>query len=188
LKKTIGLCTDLVACFHVWRYRLLFGYGLINFALAAESIAAIPLVFGYRVRERFYRAMLAECGPRLKVNYGATINEIGCRIGSDVWIGSFSYIDLAEIGDQVLIAPQVCILAGGKHHRTDRLDIPIRLQGNNPLRPTRIGHGAWVGANSVVMADVGDGSIIGAGAVVTKPVPPLAVVAGNPARIIRYRQ
>jgi acetyltransferase-like isoleucine patch superfamily enzyme len=121
------------------------------------------------------------------VNYGATISERDTCIGADVWIGPYSYIDLAEIGDQVLIAPHVCILAGGRHHRFDRLDLPIRLQGNNPLRRTRIGSGAWIGANAVVMADVGEGAVVGAGAVVTRPVPAYAVAAGNPAWVIRQR-
>lgn len=47
----------------------------------------------------------------------------------------------------------------------------------------------WIGANSVIMPDVtiGNGAIIGAGAVVTKDVPDYAIVAGVPAKIIKYR-
>jgi hypothetical protein len=42
LKKTIGLCTDLVASFHVWHYRLLFGYGLI--IDGQESNCTLPIL------------------------------------------------------------------------------------------------------------------------------------------------
>lgn len=53
-----------------------------------------------------------------------------------------------------------------------------------------IGHDVWIGYRATLMAGitVGHGSIIGAMSVVTAAVPPYAVVAGNPARVIRYRQ
>lgn len=186
-RATLSAVAAAQAAVHVRRYLVMGRLGVMTFQQASEAVSRIPLVLGYRVRERFYRRLLAGCGERLEMNYGATIAERETRIGDDVWVGPFAYIDLATIGDQVLIAPHVCILAGGRHHRMDRVDVPIRLQGNNPLRRTRIGSGAWIGANAVVMADVGEGAVVGAGAVVTRPVPPYAVAAGNPARVLRYR-
>jgi acetyltransferase-like isoleucine patch superfamily enzyme len=52
-----------------------------------------------------------------------------------------------------------------------------------------VGHDVWLGSRVTLMSGVrvGDGAVVGACAVVTKDVPPYAVVAGNPARIIKYR-
>jgi len=56
-----------------------------------------------------------------------------------------------------------------------------------PAKRLAIGADVWIGHNAIVLSHVGTGAAIGAGAVVTKPVPPYAIVAGNPARILRYR-
>ncbi len=55
--------------------------------------------------------------------------------------------------------------------------------------PTIIGNDAWIGDNSIVIAGatIGDGAVVGGGAVVTKDVEPYAIVAGVPARLIRFR-
>lgn len=55
-------------------------------------------------------------------------------------------------------------------------------------KPVRIKEGAWIGFNVIIMKGVtiGKGAIVGAGSVVTKDVPDYAVVAGNPAKVIKY--
>ncbi|MDO6965497.1 CatB-related O-acetyltransferase [Rhizobium alvei] len=57
------------------------------------------------------------------------------------------------------------------------------------LGPIEIGHDVWIGSRSYIKRGVriGNGAIVGSGAVVTKDVPAFAIVAGNPARIKRYR-
>jgi acetyltransferase-like isoleucine patch superfamily enzyme len=192
LRSVVGRLVDLYAAFaaamHVHRYRVLSRFGVMTFQHASESIGRSTTFVGCRVRQRFYSALLDGCGERLEINHNATIAEQASQIGDRVWIGPRSYLDLVVIGDDVLIGPNVAILSGGRHHRMDDLDVPIRHQGNNPLRATRIGDGAWIGANAVVMADVGRGAVVGAGAVVSRPVDEFTVVAGNPARLIRGRR
>ena len=58
-----------------------------------------------------------------------------------------------------------------------------------PSEPVKIGNDVWIGYRAVIMGGViiGDGAIVGACAVVTHDVPPYAVVAGVPARIVKYR-
>lgn len=59
-----------------------------------------------------------------------------------------------------------------------------------PHSPLFIGHDAWVGSNVVITpncARIGIGAVVGAGSVVTKDVPDFAIVAGNPAKMIRTR-
>jgi acetyltransferase-like isoleucine patch superfamily enzyme len=58
----------------------------------------------------------------------------------------------------------------------------------NPLR-TDVGADVWIGCGAIIKAGIkiGVGAVIGAGSVVTKDIPPYAIVAGNPCRVIRYR-
>jgi acetyltransferase-like isoleucine patch superfamily enzyme len=122
------------------------------------------------------------------LHHGVVIEDERTTFGNDVWVSVGTYIDYAIIEDHVLIGQHAVLLAGKGHHNIDRTDIPIKLQGNPPKEPINIGRGAWIGANATVMADIGHDAIVGAGSVVTKHVPPFAIVAGNPARVIRMRQ
>lgn len=67
--------------------------------------------------------------------------------------------------------------------------MPICVQGRGDIEPVRIGDDVWIGARVTILpgADIGNGSVIGAGSVVCGKIPPMAVAAGNPARVVGMR-
>jgi len=92
-----------------------------------------------------------------------------------------------RVGNDVLIGPHSVLVAG--NHRFDRLDLPIREQGDD-LIGIRVESDVWIAAHAVILdgVTVGSGSVIAAGAVVNRDVPPFAVVAGVPCRVIADRR
>ncbi len=87
-----------------------------------------------------------------------------------------------RIGENVFIAPGVCIACAG--HSIDPVQ---RAEGISTSKPITIGKDVWIGANAVICGGVtiGEGSVIGAGSVVTKDIPPMVVAAGSPCKVIR---
>ena len=78
---------------------------------------------------------------------------------------------------------------GGIHY-FGSMDDPMGHQGNKEKTPLHIAGDVWIGARAIVLPGctyIGHGSIIGAGSVVTKDVPDYAVVGGNPAKVLKYR-
>lgn len=108
-----------------------------------------------------------------------------CYINRNVQLGSNGDAPLT-LGNSVMVGPNVVM--DTSRHNDARTDIPMKLQGLS-YSPITVGDDVWIGANAVIVCGVtvGDGSIIGAGAVVTRDVPPRAVVAGVPARVVRIR-
>lgn len=76
-----------------------------------------------------------------------------------------------------------------RNHAFSRTDIPMREQGMQDFKPVSIGNDVWIGSRVTITSGVkiGNGCIIGTGSVVTKDVPDFAVVGGNPAKILKYR-
>jgi len=106
------------------------------------------------------------------------------KIGDGVQVNSDVKLDHTgglSIGSKTLISEQVIIYS--HDHGLDPRSSPIPVQ-------KVIGRGVWIGARAVVMHGcrvIGDHAIIGAGAIVTRDVPENAIVAGNPAKIIRIK-
>nr|WP_312905610.1 DapH/DapD/GlmU-related protein [Stutzerimonas nitrititolerans] len=109
-------------------------------------------------------------------------------LGDYCYIGAGSYLDGdIEVGDYTMLASNVAIVGGD--HGYASLGIPMRDTGREHWKPTVIGRDVWVGHGAIIIngVSVGDGAIVAAGSVVTKDVPVGAIVAGNPARFIRWR-
>jgi UDP-2-acetamido-3-amino-2,3-dideoxy-glucuronate N-acetyltransferase len=126
------------------------------------------------------------------------VNIYKCKIGKNCKIEPFVYIEGGVvIGDNCKIKPFVFIPTGvtiednvfiGPNVAFTNDKYP-RARGDWKLLQTRVKRGASIGANSVILPGVtiGEKALVGAGSVITSDVPDNAVLAGNPAQILRYR-
>lgn len=112
-----------------------------------------------------------------------------CVIGDKVWIGPQSYFDARDlvIEDYVGWGPGAKVL--GSAHVGLPLDVPI-VQTDLEVKPVIIEAWADIGVNAVILpgVTVGKGSQVGAGAIVTHDVPAFSIVAGIPAKFIKWRE
>ena len=130
----------------------------------------------------------------------------GACIGSECVIGRGVFIDAGvEIGSRVKIQNYVSVYHGvtiedgvfvGPHVVFTNDKLPRAITPDGQLKdltdwtvtPTRVGYGAAIGANAVLICGItiGKWAMIGSGAVVTRDVPDYGLVVGNPARLIGY--
>ncbi len=113
----------------------------------------------------------------ISIGAGTALNE-GCIVAA---------LERVEIGANCMLAPRVYIL--DVDHVFDRSDIPIAEQGYD-VAPVVIGDDVWIGTQAVICkgVSIGHGAVIGANSVVTRDIPAMAVAAGLPAKVIRMRQ
>lgn len=151
-----------------------------------QALSRIPGVRGRYLRAAFLKQMLTDSAASVTIEPGTILSKAGATFGEHAYVGPNCVLGWVHVERDVLIASGVAIPSGPHTHGTARLDVPIRLQPGAP-RPVRIGEGAWIGANAVVMADVGRRTIVGSGSVVLEPLPDDVFAAGVPARVIKPR-
>lgn len=120
----------------------------------------------------------------------AILRFCGAKVGNKVGLGPFIYwdphLEMLEIGDNVIIGPQVCFLF---HDRDIKNFSYGQLYYDIPhsFKKTVLGSNCRIGTRAMILpgVTVGEGACVGAGALVTKDVPAWSVVAGSPAKVIR---
>ena len=125
--------------------------------------------------------------PTQRVEIGVWGREPGAGrvcIGDCVLVSPGSRIsasDAIEIGDGSMLA-NGCYITDSDWH-----DVYDRSARDPRVTPVQIGRNVWLGDHATVLKGVtiGDNAVIGAGAVVTRDIPPNAIAAGNPARVVR---
>lgn len=118
-------------------------------------------------------------------------NAQNIHIGNNVYIGERTAIYAqggCTIKDGAIIADRVDIRTANHHYDGDDLGA-IPFDEIVYQQPVVIGENCWIASHVIILpgVTVGEGAVVAAGAVVTKDVPPLAVVGGNPAKVIKYR-
>ena len=148
--------------------------------------------------------------PTVKLGKGVRlskfINLYGCEIGDETKIGAFVEIQKnASVGrcckisshtficEGVVIEDNVFIGHGvtfinDSYPRATTESGGLQTEADWKVEKTLVRKGASVGSGSTILSKVtiGENAIVGAGSVITKDVPPNAIVAGNPARVLRF--
>ena len=156
-------------------------------ANSSQAWALVPGLAGQYLRRAFLSRVLTRCARTTAIEFGTLFSSASATIGERAYIGPRCHLGWVHIEEDVLIAAGVHIPSGAHTHGTAQTDQPIREQAG-AMQAVRIGAGAWIGSNAVVLADVGRNTIVGAGAVVTKPLPDGVVAGGVPARVLRVRE
>lgn len=142
----------------------------------------------------------------VNVRLSKFINLYGCEIGDDTKIGAFVEIQKnASVGNRCKISSHSFICEGvtiednvfighgvmftnDSYPRATTQDGGLQTEADWKVEKTVVKRGASIGTGATVLPNlcIGENAIVGAGSVITRDVPANAVVAGNPAKILRY--
>ncbi|MBN8218021.1 MAG: CatB-related O-acetyltransferase [Spirochaetes bacterium] len=132
----------------------------------------------------------ARIHPSAQLAAGVRVDR-ECEIGKHTYIGRDTLICRAQIGNYCSIG-EWALIGPGEHPMDAPSTSAIFLKnpwGELTGKPCVLGHDVWVGSQAIIRRGVtlGTGCVVGANAFVNRDVPPYAIVAGSPARVLRTR-
>ena len=146
-------------------------------------LALVPGIPGNFWRAAFYKLTLYDCSIDMVIGFGSFFSRPQVSIAPHVSIGSYCIIGPAKIGSRTQISSHVEI-PGARQHVRDAQGL-LSDSSKAPNTYVTIGADCWIGASSIIMADVGAQSTIGAGSVVVKDIPAHVIAVGVPAKAIK---
>lgn len=154
-----------------------------------EFVSIAPSVkLGRDVKlSKFINLYGCEIGDETKIGAFVEIQK-GARVGKRCKISSHTFIcEGVEIEENVFIGHSVTFI-NDSYPRATTASGELQTEEDWKVEPTRVCKGASVGSGSTILSKVtiGENAIVGAGSVVTKDVPANAIVAGNPAKVLRF--
>ena len=155
-----------------------------------------------------FQCIAADVKLGANVRLSKFINLYGCEIGDETKIGAFVEIQKkAIVGKRCKISSHTFVCEGvtiednvfighgvtfvnDSYPRATTADGSLQTEADWRVEPTVVRKGASIGSGATILCNVsiGENAIVGAGSVVTKDIPPHAIVAGNPARVLRFLQ
>jgi len=157
------------------------------FAAFSQFLSLFPGIVGSYLRAAFYRLAMDHCDQDLIIGFGTLFSQSNTELYSGVYIGPQCNIGACKLEQDCLLGSGVHIMSGKGQHNFEDLHTPLRMQGGS-YNQIVVGQDSWIGNGALVMANIGKKCIIGAGSVVISDIPDFAIAAGNPAKIIKYRQ
>ena len=142
------------------------------------------------IKSAYLSRRLKRCGTNFKCFHGARLmSKKEIEVGNNVRIGQFCYIAAdggVSIGSNVVFGPKVTLI--GQSHNYYSPDL-LPYDHKTVNRGITIEDNVWIGACVKILGGVriGEGAVVALGSVVVKDVPKCAVVAGVPAKVIKYR-
>lgn len=154
----------------------------------SDYLAIAPDVrLGRNVKiSRFVNLYGCEIGENTKLGAFVEVQK-NARIGSNCKISSHTFVcEGVTIEDGVFIGHGVTFI-NDTYPRATSNDGRLQTEADWKVEPTRVRRGASIGSGATILSriTIGENAIVGAGSVVTKDVPANAIVAGNPARLLR---
>ena len=143
-----------------------------------------------KIRQNYWMRRLKQCGKNFTCCSGVVMKSPQkISVGDNVRIGEKSFLNAAggiTIGNNVKTGMKIFIWTNNHDYYA-----PTALPYGEKciLKPVTIEDNVWIGAKSSIVPGVtiGEGAVVAMCSVVTKDVPPCAVVGGNPAKVIKYR-
>lgn len=156
------------------------------FRTFSQIVSLIPGKTGVYIRAAFYRLACQNTSDRISIGFLTVFSHHDTSICEGVYIGPQCNIGKCSIGKNTLIGSGVHILSGTRQHSFSDINTPIQEQ-KGYYKKISIGEDCWIGNKSLIAQNVANKTIVAAASVVISEFPPMTIVGGHPAKIIKDR-